>query len=220
MAITFYWISGSPYAWRAMLALEHKGIEYDSRRLDPSKGEHKTPEFLAINPRGKVPALQDGDVAVYESLAIIEYLERTQPEPNLLGSSPREAAAVTQRICELDNYGFDAMMGIVRPILFADSEPQLSEMEDAIAESHRELQIVEDQLLTSNYLASDRVTAADIAFVPMLQYVLRAATKQTLSEDGFGFLPLENRYPNIAAWQQRIESIPAYDKAYPPHWRE
>jgi len=220
MTMTFYWISGSPYAWRSMLALEHKGMEYESRRLDPSKEEQKTPEFLAINPRGKVPALRDADTTVYESLAIIEYLERIEPEPNLLGSSASEAAAVMQCISELDNYTFSALMGIVRPVLFADSEPTLSDMKDAISESHREFRFLENRLSSSDYLAGDRLTAADFVFVPALEYLLRAANRQQISEDGFGFLPLDVHYPHIAAWQERIVAIPAFDKAYPPHWRD
>ena len=218
--MTFYWISGSPYAWRAMLALEYKGIKYESLRLDPSKKEQKSAEYLAINPRGKVPALQDGDVTVYESLAIIAYVERLQPEPNLLGSDAREAAAVMQCICELDNYGFKALFEIIGPIMFADSDPQLSDIEDGIAAGYDELQLIEDRLSTSTYLASDRVTAADIVFVPMLQYLLRAAGKQTLRDDGLGFLPLDKQYPRVAQWQKRIEVMPGYDAAYPPHWRE
>lgn len=219
MTMTFYWISGSPYAWRAMLALEHKGLPYESKRLDPSKAEHKTPEYLAVNPRGKVPALTDGDTSIYESLAITEYVERLQPEPNLLGTSASEAAAITQCISELDNYTFDALMGIVRPVLFLDSDPQLSDLEEAVSDSHTEFRYLENRLSASDYLASNRFTAADIAFVPVLEYVLRAAEKQTLSDDGFGFLPLADRYPNIAAWRNRIVTVPAYDKAYPPHWR-
>lgn len=220
MTTTLYWISGSPFAWRAMLVLEYKGIEYESRRLDPSKEEQKSPEYLAINPRGKVPALRDKNTTIYESLAIMEYLERIEPKPNLFGSSASEAAAVMQCICELDNYTLSALMGIIRPVLFADSEPTLPAMQDAIAESHREFQFMENRLASSDYLASDRLTAADLAFVPALEYVLRAADKQQISEDGFGFSPLDERYPNIAAWQQRITKIPAFDKAYPPHWRD
>ena len=56
MDLIFHWMSGSPFAWRVMLALEYKGLTYESRRKDPSKREHKSDDYLAINPRGKVPA--------------------------------------------------------------------------------------------------------------------------------------------------------------------
>ena len=61
MAIELYWGSGSPFAWRVMLTLEVKGLAYESKLLEFSKGEHQTPAYLQLNPRGKVPTLKDGD---------------------------------------------------------------------------------------------------------------------------------------------------------------
>ena len=71
----------------------------------------------------------------------------------------------------------------------------------------------------SSYLVGERLTAADIVFLPMLQYLLRASEKQQVSADDFDFLPLESGYSNIAAWLQRVEKMPGYNNAYPPHWR-
>ncbi|WP_323690371.1 glutathione S-transferase N-terminal domain-containing protein [Rhizobium sp. AN95] len=59
-----YWISGSPYSWRVQLALEYKQVPYISRRLDTGKKENRSPEFLALNPRGKVPVLTTGGTAI------------------------------------------------------------------------------------------------------------------------------------------------------------
>ena len=61
MAIDVYWGSGSPYAWRVLLALEYKRLQYTSHILQFSKQEHKSPQMLALNPRGRVPVLKDGD---------------------------------------------------------------------------------------------------------------------------------------------------------------
>ena len=85
MAIELYWGSGSPFAWRVMLALEVKKLPYESKLMEFSKGEHKTPAYLQLNPRGKVPTLKDGDFAVYESIAIMAYLDRKYPDPPLFG---------------------------------------------------------------------------------------------------------------------------------------
>src|SRR5215813_8198463 len=84
--LEIYWGSGSPFAWRVLLAAELKRIPYESRLLEFSKGDLKTPEFLALNPRGKVPVIRDGDVVLAESLAIIAYLERKHPDRALLRS--------------------------------------------------------------------------------------------------------------------------------------
>jgi glutathione S-transferase len=75
MAIDLYWGSGSPYAWRVLLALEFKHVPYTSHVLQFSKQEHKSPQMLALNPRGRVPVLKDGDYVVFESLAVLYYLD-------------------------------------------------------------------------------------------------------------------------------------------------
>jgi glutathione S-transferase len=78
--VEIYWISGSPFAWRVLLTAEVKGIPYEGKLLEASKGELKTPEFLAINPLGRVPAIRDGNFTLHESLAIMVYLDRkSQP---------------------------------------------------------------------------------------------------------------------------------------------
>ncbi len=66
MAVTLYYASGSPYAWRAWLALERKGIPYDHKLLSFDAGHLKTPEYVVLNSRQRVPALVDDDFALYE----------------------------------------------------------------------------------------------------------------------------------------------------------
>ena len=74
MALTFYYGSGSPFAWRVWLALEHKQIAYELKVLSFDRGDTRTPEFLAINPRGRVPTIVHDGFKLWESLAILEYL--------------------------------------------------------------------------------------------------------------------------------------------------
>ena len=87
MGLELYWGSGSPFAWRVMLTLEVNGLAYESRFLEFSKGEHQAPAYLQLNPRGKVPTLKDGDFVIYESLAIMSYLDRKYPDPPLFGEA-------------------------------------------------------------------------------------------------------------------------------------
>jgi glutathione S-transferase len=68
--VEIYWVSGSPFAWRVLLTAEVEGIPYEGKLLEASKGELKTPEFLAINPLGRVPAIRNGNFMLHESLAI------------------------------------------------------------------------------------------------------------------------------------------------------
>lgn len=84
MPLTFYCGSGSPYTWRVWLALEHKRIPYELKQMSFSEGDQKKPGYLAINPRGRVPAIVDDGFALYESAAILEYLDEKYPgEPRL-----------------------------------------------------------------------------------------------------------------------------------------
>ena len=94
MAIEIYWGSGSPYSWRVLLALAYKRLAYDSHLLQFSKQEHKSPQLLRMNPRGRVPVLKDGDYVVFESLACLLYLDRKYPDYPLFGTSAEEAGTI------------------------------------------------------------------------------------------------------------------------------
>src|SRR5207247_1620684 len=89
--IRFYYGSGSPFSWRVQLVLEEKGLDYEPVLLSFDKGEHKSAAHLARSPHGKVPALEDDGVTLYESSAIVEYLEERYPREPLLppGPAPR-----------------------------------------------------------------------------------------------------------------------------------
>ena len=79
MALEIWWGSGSPYSWRALLALEYKQLSYVSHLVQFAKQEHKAPALLKMNPRGRVPVLKDDDYVCFESLAILHYLDRKYP---------------------------------------------------------------------------------------------------------------------------------------------
>jgi len=67
MALEIFWGSGSPFSWRVLLGAEIKGLQYESRLLEFSKGHLKAPAFLQINPRGKVPVIRDDGFVLFES---------------------------------------------------------------------------------------------------------------------------------------------------------
>ncbi len=103
MALTFYYGSGSPYAWKVHLALEHKALPYERKVLSFSAGDTRKPEFVALNPRHRVPTIVDGDFVLYESSAIVEYLEDAYPGRGapLFPAAVRERAVVRRLICEM-----------------------------------------------------------------------------------------------------------------------
>jgi len=219
MAIELYWGSGSPFAWRVMLTLEVKGLNYESKLLEFSKGDHKTPAYLKLNPRGKVPSLKDGDFVLYESLAIMSYIDRKYPDPPLFGKTPEETGLIWRWLAECESYVVSAGDKLVRPIFFGQGLERVEEIQQGVQTLRDEFKRLDERLARSQWLVGDKLSAADIGIFPITQLVLRAASKEAAQPFNLGFLPLEQRFPNIARWVQRIEALPNYQRTYPPHWR-
>jgi len=219
MAIELYWGSGSPFAWRVMLALEVKKLAYQSKLLEFSKGEHKTPSYLSLNPRGKVPALTDGGFAVYESIAILAYLDRKYPEPPLFGKTPEETGLIWQAILECESYLVGEGNKVVRPVFFGKGLEKNEEIQQAAQAVRQEGQSIDARLAQSNWLVGAQISAADIAVFPLVQLLLRAASKEAAQPLDLGLMPLPQTYPNLARWVRQIEALPGYQRTYPPHWR-
>ncbi|MGH7821244.1 MAG: glutathione S-transferase family protein [Candidatus Binatia bacterium] len=219
MAIELFWGSGSPYSWRALLALEVKGLGYESRLLEFSKQQHKSPEYLAINPRGKVPALREDGHVVYESLAILAYLDARQPERPLFGATPRERGEVWRAISECESYLVPAATGVVRPLFFGGAAAKVAEIREEAASVRGELTILDATLRESPWIAGSSLTAADLAVFPFVQLLLRAGSREEAKPLDLRILPLTERFPSIAGWVNRVERLPGYERTYPPHWR-
>lgn len=219
MAIELYWGSGSPFAWRVMLTLEVKSLPYESKLLEFSKGEHKTPAYLKLNPRGKVPTLKDGDFVIYESLAIMTYLDRKYPEPPIFGRTPEQTGLIWRTICEGESYLQPAGDKVVRPMFFGKGLDQVDEIQQAAQTIRAELKSLDDRLARAHWLVGEEVSAADISLFPLVQLLLRAASKDAARPFNLGLLPLAQSFPNIARWVERVEALPNYQRTYPPHWR-
>jgi glutathione S-transferase len=199
--------------------LEVKGLAYESKLLEFSKGDHKAQAYLRLNPRGKVPTLKDGDFVVYESLAIMSYLDRKYPDPPLFGKTPEETGLIWRMLAECESYLVSAGDKVVRPIFFGKGLDKVAEIEQAAQTFRHELKIIDERLAASPWLAGDKISAADIGVFPLVQLLLRAASKEAAQPFNLGLLPLGQTFPNVARWVQRIETLPNYQRTYPPHWR-
>ena len=219
MPYEIYWGSGSPNAWRALLALEFKGLDYQSRQLQMSEREHKTPEFLAMNPRGKVPVLKDGDTIVCESLAILAYLEAKHPEPPLFGSTPAETGNIWQRVCDFTSYAMEPMLSLTLIFFTGKAAGKTGEAKSLALDVHRELANIETALDGEEWIAGESPSAADVVVYPYVACLARALGMKEARPLALGFLPLDKNYANLAAWMARIEALPGFDRTYPPHWR-
>jgi glutathione S-transferase len=215
MAITLYYGSGSPYAWRAQLALEHKALPYELKVLSFAAGDTRKPEFLALNPRHRVPVLVDDDFVLYESSAIVEYLDDAYPGRGapLFPGDARTRAIIRRMICEVDE-DFDAALDPLTTQAFS-KKPEERDAK-AIADSRKAL--VDELALVSKSMRGDYLagplSAADYALYTLLAFVWRSQIKlPDLDADGM-------LTPQLARWKARIEALPYFDKTIPPHWRK
>jgi glutathione S-transferase len=227
MAIEIFWISGSPNSWRVLLGAVIRGLEYESRRLDGAKGDLRTPAFLELNPRGKVPVIRDEDFVLYESLPILEYFDNlpgTGTSAPLFGKSIREGAFIRRVISEFECYVREPLEKVALGLLnFAGAAPRVrvspEELQEAAPRAHRELQSLERLVTASPWLAGERPSAADAAVFPFVRFLVRVGSKAEQRAQELGFLPLSGSYPALQRWVARVEDLPGYDRTYPPHWR-
>jgi glutathione S-transferase len=220
MTIELYWGSGSPYSWRVQLALEYKRLQYQSHLLQFSKQEHKSPQMLRMNPRGRLPVLKDGDYVVFESLACLQYLDRRYPEPPLFGRTPEEAGTIMRVICEYQAYAEPHLTEIVSAVFFGQIDTRIEEVTRATHLVAGEARTIEGRLSKSDWLVGEHVSAADMVVFPGIMLLLRAMEKRESGDLRSRFLPMETTYPAIARWIARVEALPGFERTYPPHWRE
>src|SRR5476651_1679383 len=138
MALTLYWGSGSPFSWRVLLALEHKGLKYESQLLHFDKQEQQSPQMLKLNPRGRVPVLKDGDYVVFESVAILYYLDLKYPQAPIFGATPEEAGVIMRVICEFQSYAEPSLQKIVSAVFTGQVAGAIDELTDAMHVAARE----------------------------------------------------------------------------------
>jgi glutathione S-transferase len=156
----------SPRARKVRIVLAEKGLQYEKITIDITKGEQKKPEYLAINPYGKVPALQDDGTTVYESTIIMEYLNDKYPNPPLLPADPGQRARARVLMHLGDNAYDGALAAIVGQVFF---KPKGEADQSVIEKAKQDLQTcferLERELGNSDYLLGSTFTLADICFV-------------------------------------------------------
>jgi len=222
MAIEVFWGSGSPFAWRVLLALEYKRLPYVSHLLQFSKQEHKSPQMLALNPRGRVPVLKDGDYVCFESLAILYYLDQKYPQPPIFGRTPEEAGTIMRVICEYSAYIEPNVTKIARAIFFDKERADLSgdEITAAMHAVASEARTIEGRLSKSEWIVGDSYSAVDMVIYPGIQLLRRALEKPQAAALSSRFMPVEVNYPALGRWLGRVAAQSGYERTYPPHWRE
>ena len=187
-------ISGNCY--KIKLLLEQLGLAYQWREVDLFKGETRTPEFLAMNPNGKVPVLAiDAHHALWESNAILGYLAagtRYWPDQKILHAQVLQWLFFEQYSHE----PYIAVARFIKKFLPAD-HPRQQELPQLLERGYRALDVMERHLTAHHYLVGENYSIADIS---LFAYTHIAA------DGGFDL----SRYPAIGNWMHRITAQPGY----------
>lgn len=187
-------------AFRVRWLLEEANEPYELVQLDPKNGDTRRPEYLAIHPKGHVPALVDGDLTMFESAAILQQLADRWPEKGLapaIGSNAR--AAYYQWICfgisELEPHLAVAHVQLGKP----EGQRDASVLEDAKARFSRAAAVLEAHLQGRAFVAAGWFTAADVLVSSLLAWARMMGMLQT--------------FPGLEAYQKRLYARPANVRA-------
>jgi glutathione S-transferase len=194
--LRFYAHPFSNNALRAQLALDEKGLDYEYVKVELFTGEHKKSDYLAINPRGQVPCLVDGKAVVFESVAIVEYLDRRYPTPSLVPSDPVAMAKCLRRVAEF-HQKLDPK-NVYGSVKFR--KQRRAELGDRVDALLKECAVWEGYAGESDYFAGDAYSMADIVVLPFFAVTI----------DGLG-LPAA-QFPKLHAWYQRCLARPVVAK--------
>ncbi len=212
MGLRLYTLSGSPFGWKVQLALEFKCIPHEVTHLSLDKGDMETARFRALNPHGKAPVLIDGDFALFESDAIVEYLEEAFPESgrSLLPRETRRRALARRIAIEASAYLYPPIRALVTA--WSNPEAERVAVEEAKPKIKALLDAFADQL-TEPFLTGAEAGVADFALYPLVALVKRLDARRP--NEGLAALVPEPIY----AWSREIEAMPNFASTYPPHWR-
>ncbi|WP_437933347.1 glutathione S-transferase family protein [Sorangium sp. So ce341] len=190
---------------KVLTVLAEKGHEAQLVVIDLGKGEQKQPEHLARHPFGVIPVLEDEDFKLYESRAIIRYLDQKLPGPSLTPTELRAKALMDQWLSVEQSYVSGPAIKILYQRVLLPMRGQQGDeslVASAKADLAKALDVIDKALAGQEYLAGSTYSLADISWMPYMQCL--AVTKV---ED------LINDRPNVAAWWKRVSARPAWVKA-------
>jgi len=194
----------SPNVRRVRLTAAVLELSLEEKVLDFSKGEHKSPEYLALNANGAVPTLVDGDFVLTESRSIMQYLASKRPDSGLLPRDEAQRADVT-RWQFWDAAHFSPQLGTltfekVLKGMMGLGEPNSVKIEEALGNFRRFAAVLDKRLEGKSYVVGNSLTLADLTLASSLMYAEQ--TEAPLSE-----------FRNVQAWFSRITALPAWKKS-------
>jgi len=227
MTLTLHTVSGAPRGWRVLLGLAFKELPATVKMHNTSNGDLKTEDFLALNPRSKIPVLETGDEVLRDSIAALAWLDRKYPGNPLFGEDKDRAGEIWQMSMECCDYLRDAVHALLSRVFPSDGTlpPEDSrdraDLQDGADLMHAECAYLETILSDGRlYLAGPLPSAADAIAYPEVRLLQRAMETKPELMSALGFSRLLGAYPNLAAWKTRLNNDPRVVRTMPPHWTE
>ncbi len=194
----------STFARRVRIMLIEKNIDAESAELievDMTAGAHKQQPYLGLNPYGRVPTLQEDDFVLYESTAILDYLEATHPAPALVPADAqgRTLVSMHMKLCDLQLARQTGTIIFPKRFLPKDRWNEKT-MAQAKQEIEQHLEKVEQLLAGKEYVVGNTYSLVEVCYTPFVQ-----------------FLPLMEitQPPNVAAWTERMLERPSAQATKP-----
>ena len=209
MMVKVYGTPTSTAAVRVFLCLEEVGATYQLVPIDFASGEHKSPAHLARNPFGQVPAFEDGDLILFESRAIARYvLRKFKSGTDLLHEGNLTEAALVDVWMEVEAQQFDKVMTpiitqlVYVPVFFGGTTDEKI-VAEYLEKLVKVLDVYEDRLSRSKFLAGDFISLADICHIPLIHHFMNTPHASVVNER-----------PHVKAWWESLTSRPSYKKIF------
>jgi glutathione S-transferase len=190
------WHPFSVFPRRVRIALREKGVPCEEVVVDLPGGALQSAEFRRLNPFGQLPVLEDGDLVLAESVAILEYLEERHPAPALLPDDARSRAKVRELMLWSGDYLTPAWKAVLSPLL-AGARPDDPAVATGRVELARHLDVLEQRIGDREWLCGD-FSLADVCYAPFVT---------VLEQVGAG--DVVRARPRVAAWIARLAARPA-----------
>lgn len=199
-------IYGSPLssAGRCYWTLEELGVPYEAMPLNMANKEHKSEDYLRLNPNGKVPVVIDGDYILWESMAITNYLVKKHKSPLAAQNDLEEGRILQWSFWALAEFQNPAVQWLIQAMFVPEDKRNHAIIEESKKALPRLLAVLENGLEGKKYLVGDRFTVADINVGSVVNILI--GLQYDLSA-----------YPNIMQWMQSYAERPAFKKLMSMH---
>lgn len=190
---------------RVTATLAEKQAKFEMVVIDFAKGEHKQPANLARQPFGQIPSLTDGDFTLFESRAMIRYIDETVPGQSLTPKDPKAHALMEQWISvEMEQFNPGAS-GIVGQEIFAPmmgGKTDVAKADEAKKKLAAVLPVLDKHLAKGPHFLGDQFTLADICYMPYTEYALNTSAKDMILS-----------HAHFAAWWKRVSERASWKAA-------